>query len=120
MIEYLLSNWLEVLGFLSGLLCVVLLIRENYLTFPIGLAYAVITIIVVWRLQLYADVVLNAYYVGMNAYGWYFWRYGGVERRAAGDLQVARMTSRALFGSGAVIIAGSLAMGFGFCYVTEV
>ena len=80
MLQYVLNNWLELLGLVSGLLCVWLLIKENYLTFPIGLLYAVITVVVVIRADLYADVVLNLYYVGMNAYGWYYWMRGGAQR----------------------------------------
>jgi nicotinamide mononucleotide transporter len=68
--------WLEFAGLVSGLLCVWLLIRENIWNFPIGLIYAAISVVVFTRERLYADVVLNSYYVLMNAYGWYFWRYG--------------------------------------------
>ena len=50
---------MEVLGLISGLLCVWLLIRENVLTFPIGLIYAVLTVVVVYNEKLYADVFLN-------------------------------------------------------------
>ena len=71
--DYLINNWMEVLGLISGLLCVWLLIRENVLTFPIGLIYAMLTVVVVYNEKLYADVFLNIYYVGMNAYGWFFW-----------------------------------------------
>jgi nicotinamide mononucleotide transporter len=67
--------WLEFLGLVSGLLCVWLLIRENILTFPIGLVYAVISVVVFIEARLYADVLLNGYYVLMNAYGWYYWRF---------------------------------------------
>jgi len=69
-------SWLEFFGLVSGLLCVWLLIRENIWTFPIGLVYAVISVAVFTNERLYADVLLNAYYVLMNAYGWYFWRFG--------------------------------------------
>ena len=69
-------EWLEFTGLASGLLCVYLLIRENVWTFPIGLIYAVVSVAVMLNSRLYADVLLNGYYVLMNAYGWYFWLYG--------------------------------------------
>ena len=50
--DYLINNWMEVLGLISGLLCVWLLIRENVLTFPIGLIYAVLTVVVVYNEKL--------------------------------------------------------------------
>ena len=70
-------QWLEFTGLASGLLCVWLLIRQNIWTFPIGLLYAVVSVIVMARANLYADTLLNFYYVVMNAYGWYYWSYRG-------------------------------------------
>ena len=52
---FFIENWFEILGVASGLLCVLLLIRENVLNFPIGLIYALITTVVVTRANLYAD-----------------------------------------------------------------
>ena len=118
MLESLLNNWLEIAGLVSGILCVWLLIRENILTFPIGLTYAVITVIVVGRANLYADVILNLYYVVMNAYGWYFWLYGDKGRRDAEGLQVIhtpRSQWPALVG---VTVIGTLVMGWLFSTYT--
>ena len=70
LLDYLLNNWLEFIGVVSGLVCVWLLVKENILTFPVGLIYALITVVVVARANLFADVLLNLYYVLMNAYGW--------------------------------------------------
>jgi len=74
---------LEWIGLLSGLLCVWLLIRENVWTFPIGLVYAFVSVAVFFEQHLYADVLLSGYYVLMNAYGWWYWLYGG--RRSSTD-----------------------------------
>ena len=84
--QFLFENWLELTGVISGLLCVGLLIKEHVLTFPIGMLYAFVTVVVVARAMLYADVVLNLYYVLMNAYGWYYWVYGGSHLREAADM----------------------------------
>jgi len=73
--------WLESTGLVSGLLCVWLLIRQNIWTFPIGLIYSVVSVAVFTQERLYADVLLNAYYVFMNGYGWYYWLYGGRQAR---------------------------------------
>ena len=62
-----------------------MLIRQNILTFPIGLLYSVVTVVVMYNNQLYADVLLNFYYVLMNAYGWWFWLRGDVTRRSQSD-----------------------------------
>ncbi|MGD8418654.1 MAG: nicotinamide riboside transporter PnuC [Pseudomonadales bacterium] len=82
-------DWLEFSGLVSGLVCVWLLIRQNIWTFPIGVIYSVVSVVVFFRARLYADVLLSAYYVLMNAYGWYYWLYGGA-RTARDELAVTR------------------------------
>jgi nicotinamide mononucleotide transporter len=81
--------WLELTGLVSGLVCVWLLIRQNVWTFPIGLVYSVVSVWVFFEARLYADVLLSGYYVLMNAYGWYYWLYGGV-RTSTDELMVTR------------------------------
>lgn len=117
--QFFLENWFEVLGVASGLLCVLLLIRENILNFPIGLIYAVITTVIVARANLYADVLLNVYYILMNAYGWYYWLRGGVERRSSDGLMVLSVSSDLLWRLGGVTVAGTLVLGWGFDQFTN-
>ena len=77
---------LEVFGLVSGVLCVWLLIRQNIWTFPIGLAYAVASVLVMSSAKLYADTLLSGYYVLINAYGWWYWLRGGdAARRQGGE-----------------------------------
>ena len=82
---------LELAGALSGLICVWLLVRESVWTWPLGLLYAVISLFIFYGERLYSDWVLHLYYVGMNAYGWYYWTRKGAERNVEGNLQVVRM-----------------------------
>ncbi len=83
---------LELAGMLSGLACIWLMIRQNVLTFPLGLVFALITVVVMWRNNLYADVLLNSYYVIINAYGWWYWM---VRKEEAGvDLPVSRTPTK--------------------------
>ena len=116
---FLIENWFEILGVASGLLCVLLLIRENVLNFPIGLIYALITTVVVTRANLYADALLNVYYVFMNAYGWYYWMRGGVERRRSDRLMVARVSTELFWRLGWITLVGSLLLGWGFDRFTD-
>ena len=101
-------DWLEFIGLVSGLVCVWLLIRENVWTFPIGLVYAFVSVAVFIEQRLYADVLLSGYYVLMNAYGWWYWLYGG-SRSPSDDLPPSyapRSTTFWLFGLTIVGIAG--------------
>ena len=114
------ENWLEAAGLVSGVLCVWLLIKEHILTFPIGMLYAVVTVIVVARALLFADVLLNLYYVLMNAYGWYYWLYGGQQLRAqAGELLPQRITVKTVLALSCITLLGSVLMGYFFAHYTQ-
>ena len=117
---FLIENWLEAAGLISGIACVWLLIREHVLTFPIGMLYAVVTVVVVARAMLFADAVLNFYYVLMNAYGWYYWLYGGQKlRKSAGELLPQRISLAAAAGLLVITLLGSLVMGYVFDAYTQ-
>lgn len=117
---FLIENWLEAAGLVSGVLCVWLLIKEHILTFPIGMLYAVVTVVVVARALLFADVLLNLYYVLMNAYGWYYWLYGGQQlRERAGELLPQRITVKTAVGLTLITLLGSVLMGYLFAQYTQ-
>ena len=117
---FLIENWLEAAGLVSGVLCVWLLIKEHILTFPIGMLYAVVTVVVVARALLFADVLLNLYYVLMNAYGWYYWLYGGQQlRERAGELLPQRITVKTAVGLTLITLLGSVLMGYLFAQYTH-
>jgi len=117
--EFFETYWLEILGTLSGLVCVWLLIKESVLTFPIGLLYAVITSAVVIEARLYADLVLNLYFVLMNGYGWYFWIRGAEERQIEGKLLVASIPRNELAFAAVAMILGTLMVGYFFSTYTD-
>ena len=67
---------LELAGLFSGLLCVFLLVKENIWVWPVGLFYACVSVFVFLEERLFASMFESLYYIGMNAYGWYFWKRG--------------------------------------------
>ncbi len=117
--EFILTNWLGLTGFISGVVCVWLLIRENVLTFPVGLIYAVVSVVAMYGVGLYADVLLNFYYVLMNAYGWYFWLYGGAARRAQDELLVTWVPKGQWVWLVIIGAAGTFGMGWYFANFTD-
>ena len=116
--EFFETYWLEILGTLSGLVCVWSLIKESVLTFPIGLLYSVITSVVVLEARLYADLVLNLYFVLMNGYGWYFWVRGAEERQIKGKLLVVSVPRNELAFVAVAMILGTFAVGYFFSAYT--
>lgn len=66
----------EAMGLAFGLLAVWWLIKENILTWPVGILYTLVSFVIFWRAKLYADLLLNFVYLILNSYGWYYWKYG--------------------------------------------
>ncbi|MCH2334871.1 MAG: nicotinamide mononucleotide transporter family protein, partial [Pseudomonadales bacterium] len=64
--NYFISSPWELIGAASGLLCVWLIIRENIWNWPVGLAYALVSLLVFYKARLYSDLVLHVFYVFMN------------------------------------------------------
>ncbi len=78
---------LEILGFITGALCVWLLVRQNIWNWPIGIANNLLFIVLFQRTGLYADMGLQGFYIAIGLYGWWHWLRGG---RDHGALAVAR------------------------------
>ncbi len=81
------AHWLEVLGFLTGVSCVLLGIAEIAWSWPVGIAYNVLLFIVLWKHGVYALALLQLLYIGIALYGWWNWLHGGSGHHA---LKVSR------------------------------
>lgn len=92
---FLAGNWQELAGFVSGALCVWLLIRQNIWNWPIGIANNIVYVIVFYKSGLYADSGLQFVYMAIAFYGWWNWLRGGVDHSA---LKVNRASAQGLFG----------------------
>ena len=80
-------NIAEILGFITGALCVLLAVRKHMWNWPVGIANNVFFFVLFWRSKLYADASLQIFYVLIAVYGWWLWLYGGEGRS---ELSVTR------------------------------
>ncbi|HLV72249.1 nicotinamide mononucleotide transporter [Actinomadura hallensis] len=71
------TTWAELLGFGTGAVNVWLVVRQNILNWPIGIANVILLGLVFLDGGLYADSGLQVFYVGLQLYGWWMWLYGG-------------------------------------------
>ncbi|WP_243347717.1 nicotinamide riboside transporter PnuC [Parabacteroides sp. FAFU027] len=79
MLDYIQNNWLEWFGVLTGLLYIFLEIRQRTSMWVIGFFSSFVFVIVFFKSKLYADMVLNIYYVTMSVYGFWLWKKNGNE-----------------------------------------
>ena len=80
---------LELVAVAFGLVSVYLSAREHIVSWPTAIVNVGIFFFLFWEAKLYADAVLQLFYLALSAYGWYEWLYGG-DRHTR--LQVSRAT----------------------------
>jgi len=86
-------NWTELLGFITGAICVWLQVKENVWNWPAGIANNIFYVVVFWHSGLYADSLLQWFYISISIYGWWNWLHGGA---AHSRLKISRTSSRGM------------------------
>ncbi len=89
--EWLIDNYIEVLGTITGLIYLYLEIKQNIWLWPLGVVTSALYIYVFFVSKFYADMGLQVYYLLISFYGWYIW-VRGVGPREASALPVSRLT----------------------------
>jgi nicotinamide mononucleotide transporter len=69
------QSWLEIIGVITGLLCVYLAAKNKILNWPFAIVSVGIYIFIFFNAHLYADMGLQVYFMAMNIYGWYYWSH---------------------------------------------
>ena len=64
---------LEITGVLFGLLSVWYAKKNNIWVYPTGMISTSIFVYLLFKWALLGDLIINAYYFIMSAYGWYYW-----------------------------------------------
>jgi nicotinamide mononucleotide transporter len=98
-------NVIELVGAVTGLLCVWLAARQQVWTWPIALISVICYFVFFYQIRLYADMWLQLFFFGSNLYGWYEWLYGGKNHS---ELPVTRLN---LVQIGLVLLIGIGASG---------
>ncbi len=75
--DWLLNNYIEVLGAVTGLIYLYLEIKQNIWLWPLGIVTSAFYIYVFFTSKFYADMGLQVYYLVISIYGWWHWLYGG-------------------------------------------
>ena len=70
------NNYIEVFGAATGILYVVLEVRQKIWLWPVGIITSAVYIWVFFTGKLYADMGLQGYYLVISVMGWYWWRRG--------------------------------------------
>jgi nicotinamide mononucleotide transporter len=74
------SSCAELFGFITGVLNVWLVTRENIWSWPLGVLNALFYVYVFAGSGLYSDTGLQVVYFVLSCYGWWHWLRGGTDR----------------------------------------
>ena len=87
------SSYAELFGFVTGVLNVWLVTRENIWSWPLGILNALFYVVVFARTGLYSDTGLQVVYFVLSCYGWWHWLRGGADHA---QVAVTRVSARTM------------------------
>ncbi|ORA27292.1 nicotinamide riboside transporter PnuC [Mycobacterium aquaticum] len=100
-------SWAELLGFVTGGLCVALTVRRHIANFPVGIANCVFFLVLFASARLWADAGLQVLYIALGFAGWWQWLYGNTGRT---PLVVTRARPDQIGWCIGVVVAGTAAL----------
>ena len=106
MIDFLLAEWMQILGFATGAACVFLAGRRNVWSYPIGIANNIVFLAVFVPAGLYAAAGLQLVYLALGVHGWIRWTHGAEHDKT----YIARTPRRAIAPLIVVGLAGAGAL----------
>ncbi|GAB3260848.1 nicotinamide riboside transporter PnuC [Kineosporia babensis] len=95
-------TWAELLGFVSGGLCVWLTMRASVLNFPVGIVNCALFLVLFMSARLWAGAGLQIVFIVLGAIGWWQWRRGQVA-----DVPVRTASPLLLAGCLAAVVVGT-------------
>lgn len=72
-IWWVLSNYIEILATITGLIYLIYSVKGNILLWVFGLITSLLYVFVFYQAKIYADMGVNIYYVIISIYGWIHW-----------------------------------------------
>lgn len=103
------QTMLEIIGVITGFACVILAALNSIWNWPVAIISVTLYIFIFFNAQLYADMGLQVYFLGMNIYGWYFWSHKPVTEVKA---PVVLITVRQIIVSALIIGITTPSLGF--------
>jgi len=73
MVQWFIENWIEIVAVTTGLAYIFLSIKQNIWCWMFGIVSSAMYLFVFFDSKIYADMILQAYYVIMGIYGWIHW-----------------------------------------------
>jgi len=93
-LEYIKTNWIEIVGAILSLIYLYLSIKQKLSLWFFGIISSLFYIVIFFQTKFYADMSLQFYYVVISIYGWINWKHG--DDLAGKEMPAAQLTKRLL------------------------
>jgi nicotinamide mononucleotide transporter len=104
---------LELIGTVSGMLCVWLTAREKVSCWPIGIVNILFFFVMFYQVQLYSDMILQIFFLIMTVYGWWKWTHPRDESENNGRNELKISTLTPLILTLVIVFSGAGVFGLG-------
>ena len=91
-LEYIRTNWIEIVGAILSLIYLYLSIKQKLSLWFFGIISSLFYIVIFFQTKFYADMSLQFYYVVISIYGWINWKHG--DDVAGKEMPAAQLTKR--------------------------
>ena len=108
-------SWLELIGVIAGLTCVVMAGRNNKYNFWVGYLYNILLFMLFWQRHLYSAMLLQPIAFAINAFGHWRWTHPKEDEKSAGDasaLKVSRLDMKVWCVALTVVVAAGAVWGY--------
>jgi nicotinamide mononucleotide transporter len=79
--SWILNNYIEIFGAVTGIIYVILEIRQTIWLWPVGILTSAVYIWIFFTSKIYADMSLQVYYLAISILGWYWWAKGSGQKK---------------------------------------
>lgn len=94
MTDYIISNWIEILGVITGIIYLYQEVKASIYMWITGIIMPVISLFVYYEAGLYADFGINIYYCLASIYGIFAWKYGKKEGAEEKELPISHTPAK--------------------------
>jgi nicotinamide mononucleotide transporter len=105
-------SWLELLGVIAGLTCVVMAGRNCKYNFWVGYLYNILLFVLFWQRHLYSAMLLQPIAFAINTYGHWRWTHPRNGEQSSADASALKVTRLSMQGwcaaLTAVVVAGAV------------
>ena len=82
------TSWLEIFASIFGLVSIRLISKVNIWNWPISIVSQILFMILFFKIKLFANFILQFYFLGISIYGWILWKKSG------DDLKITKLTNK--------------------------